>query len=66
MNNKTLLNQAMLRTQFILLPAFIGGFFGGDILNGSIQTSKLLAGVVLYGIFNTLIYLILKSKFKSN
>ncbi len=66
MNSKVTLNQTMLRTQFILLPAFFGGFLGKDLLNGSVQTSKILAGIVLYGIINLFIYLILKNKFKSN
>lgn len=51
---------AMKRGQFILLPAFIGGFFGSDIGHGSIPVFKLLFGIVFYLITNAIIYFFMK------
>lgn len=55
----------MLRTQIFLAPAFFLGFLGKDLMSGSLQSSKLIASIVIYGVINLTVYLVLKSKFNN-
>lgn len=64
MNKEQSIKTVMLRTQFILLPAFFGGFMGRDLLRGSLPVDKLIAFFVIYGLVNLMIYFIIKSQLK--
>jgi len=64
MNNQQSIKAAILRIQFILLPAFFGGFMGRDLLRGSLPVDRLITFFVVYGLINLMIYFIIKSQLR--
>lgn len=60
------IKKTLIRIQAVMLPAFIGGFFGRDFLSRSITSSKLIIGFATYIFINLVAYLVLKMLLAQN